>query len=64
MCWSADHLRPVFDALIADLKQSTKLFMDETRVSVLAPFSSSQAATAGQWANAKPKWIHPGAGPR
>lgn len=27
---AAFELRPVFDALIADLKRSTRLFMDET----------------------------------
>jgi transposase len=32
---AAYALRPVFDALIADLKHSTKLFMDETRAPVL-----------------------------
>ena len=34
---AAFELRPVFDALIADLKRSTKLFMDETRAPVLDP---------------------------
>ena len=34
---AAYELRPVFDALIADLKQSNKLFMDETRAPVLDP---------------------------
>jgi hypothetical protein len=34
---AAYELRPVFDALIADLKQSTKLFMDKTRAPVLDP---------------------------
>jgi hypothetical protein len=34
---SAFELTPVFDALMADLKRSTKLFMDETPASVLAP---------------------------
>ena len=34
---AAFELKPVFDALIADLKQSTKLFMDETRAPVLDP---------------------------
>ena len=33
---AAYELRPVFDALIDDLKHSTKLFMDETRAPVLA----------------------------
>jgi len=32
---AAFELRPVFDALIADLKRSSKLFMDETRAPVL-----------------------------
>lgn len=32
---AAFELRPVFNALIADLKRSTKLFMDETRAPVL-----------------------------
>ncbi len=36
---AAYELRPVFDALIADLKRSTKLFMDETRAPVLDPGS-------------------------
>ncbi|TNB47104.1 IS66 family transposase [Martelella lutilitoris] len=34
---AAFELRPVFNALIADLKRSTKLFMDETRAPVLDP---------------------------
>ncbi len=34
---AAFELRPVFDALIADLRRSTKLFMDETRAPVLDP---------------------------
>jgi len=34
---AAYELRPVFDALIADLKGSSKLFMDETRAPVLDP---------------------------
>lgn len=34
---AAYELRPVFDALMADLKRSTKLFMDETRAPVLDP---------------------------
>ncbi|WP_312943042.1 IS66 family transposase [Agrobacterium pusense] len=36
---AAYELRPVFDALVADLKRSTKLFMDETRAPVLDPGS-------------------------
>ncbi|TBY57396.1 hypothetical protein E0H59_07430 [Rhizobium leguminosarum bv. viciae] len=47
---AAFELRPVFDALITDLKRSTKLFMDETR----APFSIPARArprpdTFGRW---------------
>lgn len=34
---AAFELRPVHDALIADLKRSTKLFMEETRAPVLDP---------------------------
>ncbi len=34
---AAFELRPVFDVLIADLKRSTKLFMYETRATVLDP---------------------------
>ena len=34
---AAYELRPVFDALMIDLKRSTKLFMDETRAPVLDP---------------------------
>ncbi|KIN70356.1 putative transposase [Sulfitobacter donghicola DSW-25 = KCTC 12864 = JCM 14565] len=34
---AAYELRPVFDALITDLKRSSKLFMDETRAPVLDP---------------------------
>ena len=34
---AAFELRPVHDALMADLKRSTKLFMDETRAPVLDP---------------------------
>ena len=34
---AAFELRPVFHALMADLKRSTKLFMDETRAPVLDP---------------------------
>ncbi|CVI61390.1 exported hypothetical protein [Agrobacterium salinitolerans str. Hayward 0363] len=33
----AYELRPVFDALIADLRRSTKLSMDETRAPVFDP---------------------------
>jgi len=34
---AAFELKPVFDCLLADLKRSTKLFMDETRAPVLDP---------------------------
>jgi transposase len=34
---AAFELRPVYDALMADLKRSSKLFMDETRAPVLDP---------------------------
>lgn len=34
---AAYELAPVYDALMADLKRSTKLFMDETVASVLDP---------------------------
>lgn len=34
---AAFELKPVFEHLVADLKRSTKLFMDETRVPVLDP---------------------------
>lgn len=34
---AAFELRPVYDALMQDLKKSTKLFMDETRAPVLDP---------------------------
>ena len=36
---AAYELRPVFDTLIADMKRSTKLFMDEARAPVLGPGS-------------------------
>jgi len=49
---AAYELRPVFDALIADLKRSTKLFMDETRAPVLDP--GSRKTKAGYfWALAR-----------
>ena len=49
---AAFELRPVFDALIADLKRSTKLFMDETRAPVLDP--GSRKTKAGYfWALAR-----------
>ncbi len=48
----AFELRPVFDALIADLKRSTKLFMDETRAPVLDP-GSRKTKTGYFWALAR-----------
>jgi transposase len=49
---AAYELRPVFDALIANLKRSTKLFMDETRAPVLDP-GSRKTKTGFFWALAK-----------
>lgn len=49
---AAFELRPVFDALIADLKRSTKLFMDETRAPVLDP-GSRKTRTGYFWALAR-----------
>lgn len=49
---AAFELRPVFDALIADLKRSTKLFMDETRAPVLDP-GSRKTETGYFWALAR-----------
>ncbi len=47
---AAYELRPVFDALIEDLKRSTKLFMDETRAPVLDPGSrKTRPDTSGRW---------------
>lgn len=46
------ELRPVFEALIADLKCSTNLFMDETRAPVLAP-GSRKTKTGNFWALAR-----------
>ncbi|WP_412034403.1 IS66 family transposase [Rhizobium beringeri] len=47
---AAFGLRPVFDALIADLKRSTKLFMDETRAPVLDPAPAKpRPDTSGPW---------------
>lgn len=48
----AFELRPVFDALIADLKQSGKLFMDETRAPVLDP-GKRKTKTGYFWALAR-----------
>lgn len=45
---AAFELRPVFDAVISDLKRSKKLFMDETVTSALGPGrSSAKTATSG-----------------
>ncbi|NRP21579.1 hypothetical protein LPJGGPFB_04838 [Ensifer adhaerens] len=49
---AAFELRPVFDALNADLKRSTKLFMDETRAPVLDP-GSRKTKTGYFWALAR-----------
>lgn len=49
---AAYELRPVFDALMADLKQSTKLFMDETRAPVLDP-GKRKTKTGYFWALAR-----------
>lgn len=49
---AAFELRPVFDALMAHLKRSTKLFMDETRAPVLDP-GSRKTKTGYFWALAR-----------
>ncbi len=49
---AASELRPVFDALLADLRRSTKLFMDETRAPVLDP-GSRKTKTGYFWALAR-----------
>jgi transposase len=49
---AAYELRPVFDALIADLKGSSKLFMDETRAPVLDP-GRRKTKTGYFWALAR-----------
>ncbi|XUR35666.1 Transposase IS66 [Rhizobium leguminosarum bv. trifolii] len=49
---AAYELRPVFDALIADLKRSSKLFMDEIRAPVLDP-GSRKTKTGYFWALAR-----------
>ena len=49
---AAYELRPVFDALIADLKRSSKLFMDETRAPVLDP-GKRKTKTGYFWALAR-----------
>jgi len=49
---AAFELRPVFDALLADLKRSPKLFMDETRAPVLDP-GRRKTRTGYFWALAR-----------
>ncbi len=49
---AAFELRPVHDALLANLKRSTKLFIDETRAPVLDP-GSRKAKTGYFWALAR-----------
>ena len=49
---AAYELKPVFNALIADLKRSTKLFMDETRAPVLDP-KAGKTKTGYFWALAR-----------
>jgi len=49
---AAFELRPVFDALLADLKRSSKLFMDETRAPVLDP-GRRKTKTGYFWALAR-----------
>ena len=57
---AAFELRPVHDALMADLKRSTKLFMDETRAPVLDP-GARKTKTGYFWALARDD--HPWGGP-
>lgn len=59
---AAFELRPVFDALIADLKRSTKLFMDETCAPVLAP-GRRKTKTGYFWALARDERPWGGAAP-
>lgn len=49
---AAFELRPVYDALLADLKRSSKLFMDETRAPVLDP-GARKTKTGYFWALAR-----------
>lgn len=49
---SAFELTPVYDALVTDLKRSTKLFMDETPAPVLAP-GRKRTKTGYFWALAR-----------
>jgi len=59
---AAYELRPVFDALMADLKCSTKLFMDETRAPVLDP-GRRKTKTGYFWALARDDRAWCGAAP-
>lgn len=49
---SAFELTPIYEALLADLKRSTKLFMDETPAPVLAP-GRKRTKTGYFWALAR-----------
>lgn len=49
---AAFELKPVYDALLADLKRSTKLFMDETKAPVLDP-GRRKTKTGYFWALAR-----------
>lgn len=49
---AAFELRPVYDAMMLNLKQSTKLFMDETRAPVLDP-GARKTRTGYFWALAR-----------
>ncbi|SEG37848.1 Transposase, partial [Jhaorihella thermophila] len=49
---AAFELKPVYDALLANLKRSTKLFMDETRAPVLDP-GRRKTKTGYFWALAR-----------
>jgi transposase len=49
---AAFELKPVFECLVADLKRSTKLFMDETRAPVLDP-GKRKTKTGYFWALAR-----------
>ena len=49
---AAFELRPVYNALLADLKRSSKLFMDETRAPVLDP-GARKSKTGYFWALAR-----------
>ena len=54
----------MFDALMADLKRSTKLFMDETRAPVLDPIARQAiAGNRREGANARPKPVTSGRWP-